>query len=43
MTEVYFKEYVGYREVVKEVPFKHIKSLVNGKEVDKVLYKYELI
>ncbi|BFU25345.1 long-chain-fatty-acid--CoA ligase, putative [Entamoeba histolytica HM-3:IMSS] len=42
MTKENKKEYVGYRTCEKVVPFKTMTVVVNGKEVEKTLFKYQM-
>ncbi|EKE37036.1 hypothetical protein ENUP19_0327G0007 [Entamoeba nuttalli] len=33
---------IGYREVIEKVPFKTVKTVVQGKEIEKTMYKYKM-
>ncbi|BFU25100.1 long-chain-fatty-acid--CoA ligase, putative [Entamoeba histolytica HM-1:IMSS-B] len=42
MTRRHQNKLIGYRTLIKEVPYKTIKTITNNKEVEKVLYKYQM-
>ncbi|ELP84559.1 long-chain-fatty-acid--CoA ligase, putative [Entamoeba invadens IP1] len=42
MTKKPTNKLIGYRKLIKEVPYKTYNTTVNGKEVKKTLYKYQM-